>query len=227
MILPRCLTDQRKKNDVSEDAMLARVHSTLESHFKFPHIRKPQKITVHRRPKNLSYLQKTMFVQRSTVVLSRGMCTSMYQHRAVSTALPLFIINNAVGTKSVGSSHGRSIQRSNFSTTSGDSDTTTTTTTTKATTTTTITRQKIAQEIAQNHDLSVLKSQRILNTVLDTIVEAVGEQKKVTLKNFGTFEGYMSKQRFGFNPSTREPISIPAKRRIRFKASDAFKKGTN
>ncbi|KAG7354687.1 bacterial DNA-binding domain containing protein [Nitzschia inconspicua] len=223
--------------------MLARVHSTLECHFKFPHTNENREKSMvqlwtrrlHRRPKNLSYLQKTMFVQRSTVVLSRGMCTSMCQHRAVSTALPLFISHNAVGTKSVGSSHG-SIQRSNFSTTSGDSDTTTTTNKATETTTTTtpstptkltITRQKIAQEIAQNHDLSVVKSQRILNTVLDTIVEAVGEQKKVTLKNFGTFEGYMSKQRFGVNPSTREPISIPAKRRIRFKASDAFKKGTN
>jgi nucleoid DNA-binding protein len=90
-----------------------------------------------------------------------------------------------------------------------------------------VTRSKIAAEIARNHDLSLLKSQRILNTVLDIIVEAVGDDRRVTLKNFGSFDSYFSKERMGVNPLTREKISIPSKRRIRFKASRTFGKSSD
>lgn len=88
-------------------------------------------------------------------------------------------------------------------------------------------RTKLAEEIAHNHELSLSKSQRILNTVLDTIAEAVGKETRVTLKNFGTFDSYVSKERTGRNPSTGELMQIPATRRIRFKASSTFKKNAN
>jgi DNA-binding protein HU-beta len=90
-----------------------------------------------------------------------------------------------------------------------------------------VNKSKIAEEIARNHDLSKDTSQRILNTVLDTIVEAVGDDRKVMLQNFGTFSSYMSKERMGVHPITREKISIPPKRRIRFKASEAFKNSSD
>jgi nucleoid DNA-binding protein len=108
-------------------------------------------------------------------------------------------------------------QVSHFSTT-----TTTGTTTTKEETSP-MTKMAIAEEIAHTHELSLAQSKRILNTVFDTIVEAVGEGRTVRVKGFGSFESYISKERQGVNPNTKEKIVIPAKRRIRFKPSSNFK----
>jgi DNA-binding protein HU-beta len=90
-----------------------------------------------------------------------------------------------------------------------------------------ISKREIVQEIADTHDISVAKSERILNTVLDTIVETVAEDRSVRLRGFGSFEAYNSLARNGRNPSTGVPIQIEAKKRIRFKAYDSFKKTTN
>jgi len=87
-----------------------------------------------------------------------------------------------------------------------------------------ISKRNIAEEVASTHDLSVAKSERIVNTVFDTIVEAVIDGKQVRLSSFGSFDSYMSKARSGRNPNNGEAIEIASKRRIRFKAYDAFKK---
>lgn len=85
-------------------------------------------------------------------------------------------------------------------------------------------KRDIIEEVASTHDLSVAKSERIVNTVFDTIVEAVVDGKQVRLSSFGSFDSYMSKPRTGRNPNSGEAIEIESKRRIRFKAYDGFKK---
>ena len=87
-----------------------------------------------------------------------------------------------------------------------------------------INKRNIIEEVATTHDLSIAKSERIVSTVFDTIVEAVIDGKQAKLSSFGTFDSYMSKPRSGRVPSTGEAIDIPSRRRIRFKAYDAFKK---
>ena len=56
------------------------------------------------------------------------------------------------------------------------------------------------------------------------IVDTVTDGKTVSVSNFGAFDSYMSKPSTGRNPKTNEAIKIPSKKRIRFKAYDAFKK---
>jgi nucleoid DNA-binding protein len=87
-----------------------------------------------------------------------------------------------------------------------------------------ISKRDIIEEVASTHDLSVAKSERIVNTIFDTIVEAVVDGKQARLSNFGSFDSYISKARSGRNPATGEAIEIASKRRIRFKAYDTFKK---
>ena len=91
----------------------------------------------------------------------------------------------------------------------------------------TFNKQNIIKEVAATHELSAAKSERIVNTVFDTIVDAVVDGKEVRVSRFGSFDSYLSKARKGRNPSNGEEIDIEAKKRIRFKAYDAFKKASN
>jgi len=85
-----------------------------------------------------------------------------------------------------------------------------------------LTKTTLAKQIAETYDLSFSQSQRIVNTVFDSIMEAVDENRPIRLHKFGTFYSFMSKERDGVNPATKAKIHIPSKRRIRFKASDSF-----
>mmetsp|Transcript_7739 Transcript_7739/g.19252 ORF Transcript_7739/g.19252 Transcript_7739/m.19252 type:complete len:147 (-) Transcript_7739:1719-2159(-) len=87
-----------------------------------------------------------------------------------------------------------------------------------------ITKRDLSEEIASTYEIPLAKSNRIVNTIFDTIVEGVIDGKQVRLANFGAFDSYMSNPRTGRNPKTGETINIPSRRRIRFKAYDGFKK---
>eukprot|EP00532_Pseudo-nitzschia_australis_P003844 CAMPEP_0168188234 /NCGR_PEP_ID=MMETSP0139_2-20121125/15517_1 /TAXON_ID=44445 /ORGANISM="Pseudo-nitzschia australis, Strain 10249 10 AB" /LENGTH=133 /DNA_ID=CAMNT_0008110615 /DNA_START=181 /DNA_END=582 /DNA_ORIENTATION=- len=87
-----------------------------------------------------------------------------------------------------------------------------------------INKRKISEDIASNYDLSIAKSERIVNTVFETIAEGIFDGKEVRLSNFGKFSTFMSKDTFGRNPQTGEVVPIPPKRRIRFKAFERFRR---
>lgn len=89
-----------------------------------------------------------------------------------------------------------------------------------------VNKKQIIEEVAATHDLTVAKSERIVGTILDSIVEAVKDGKAVRLSGFGKFDSFMSKPTTGRNPTTQETIDIPSKLRIRFKAYDGFKKSS-
>ena len=105
---------------------------------------------------------------------------------------------------------------------------TTTTTTTpeesSATTTTTLTRRKLIAEVATTHEMTNAAATRIVTTVLDSIVDAVKDERRVELSKFGSFHAYTSKATIKRNPKTGVKVDVPAKKRIRFKAYDSFQK---
>ena len=88
-------------------------------------------------------------------------------------------------------------------------------------------KKDIVAEVAETHDLTVAKAERVVNTVFDSIVEAVADDKSVRISKFGSFDSYLSAARTGRNPGTGEAIQIPSKQRIRFKASASFKRTAN
>ena len=87
-----------------------------------------------------------------------------------------------------------------------------------------INKRKISEDISSTYDLSIAQSERIVNTVLETIVEGVADGKEVRLSNFGNFYSFMSKDTLGRNPRTGEIVPVPPKRRIRFKAYESFRR---
>ncbi len=70
-------------------------------------------------------------------------------------------------------------------------------------------------------------AETILNTIVETITDALKSGDKVTLMGFGTFEVKNRAERIGRNPQTNEEIKIPASKAPVFKAGKALKDEVN
>lgn len=66
-------------------------------------------------------------------------------------------------------------------------------------------------------------ARRAVDVALQAIMDAVAKGESVTLARFGTFRPAMRKAGRRFNPRTRQPIQVPAKKVPRFKAGKRFK----
>ena len=83
---------------------------------------------------------------------------------------------------------------------------------------------ELVDKVAEKAD-GVTKKQvdAVLTAVLETIIEAVSEDDKVTLVGFGSFERRDRKAREGRNPKTGEKMDIPATKVPAFSAGKLFK----
>ena len=84
-------------------------------------------------------------------------------------------------------------------------------------------RQELVEKIAAAEELPKAKAARVLQTVLDAVVETV----KLTLVGFGTFKLQARPARTGRNPSTGAPIKIAATNVPKFIPGAAFKAAVN
>ena len=79
-----------------------------------------------------------------------------------------------------------------------------------------MTKKELAKAIAEQHDVSVLAAQQAVQMVFDCIIEALVNEGRIELRNFGVFELRQRKPRQGRNPRTGEAVSVPAKRVVAF-----------
>lgn len=82
----------------------------------------------------------------------------------------------------------------------------------------------IVREVASVHDLTLKESKAIVNTVFKFIKETVAGDNQVSISKFGAFEAYKSKAYTARNPQTGAPVKVAAKKRIKFRPFEAFKK---
>ena len=86
-------------------------------------------------------------------------------------------------------------------------------------------RQELVEKIAAAEELPKAKAARVLQTVLDAVVETVKADEKLTLVGFGTFKLQARPARTG--PSTGAPIKIAATNVPKFIPGAAFKAAVN
>lgn len=67
--------------------------------------------------------------------------------------------------------------------------------------------------------ISKASAQKALEAFLEATSESLQKGNKVALIGFGTWSVYERSARMGRNPKTNEPLSIPAKNTVKFKAS--------
>lgn len=82
---------------------------------------------------------------------------------------------------------------------------------------------ELIDAIAEKASITKKDADVALSAAVDAIIEAVAAGEKVTLVGFGTFESRSRQEREGRNPSTGQPIKIPATTVPAFSAGKIFK----
>jgi DNA-binding protein HU-beta len=84
-------------------------------------------------------------------------------------------------------------------------------------------KAELVDAIAAQASVTKKEADAVLSAMIDVVMETVAKQDKVTLVGFGTFEARDRQAREGRNPSTGEPIKIPATTVPAFSAGKGFK----
>jgi DNA-binding protein HU-beta len=86
-----------------------------------------------------------------------------------------------------------------------------------------VTKADLVAILADSFSTSKINTDRILNTILDTIVDLVCDGKEIKLTGFGTFQKSIRKPRAGVNPKTKDKIIIPGYASAGFRVGKNFK----
>ena len=77
-------------------------------------------------------------------------------------------------------------------------------------------KHELVKRVAEATRVTQKQVGEIFDATLTAIKEALQAGEDVRLIGFGTFTVRESAERSGVNPQTREPMTIPAKERVRF-----------
>lgn len=86
-----------------------------------------------------------------------------------------------------------------------------------------MTKADLIDKVATDAKVSKADAGRVLNSVLDSMTNALAKGDTVTLVGFGTFSVTRRAARKGRNPQTGAVINIAASKAPRFKAGKALK----
>ncbi len=81
--------------------------------------------------------------------------------------------------------------------------------------------------VAAKAGLTKADAGRAVDAVLEGIEAGLKKEGKVTLVGFGTFAAKKRAARNGINPLTKQPLSIPEKTVVSFKAGSKLKDSVN
>ena len=78
-------------------------------------------------------------------------------------------------------------------------------------------KTELVQAIAEKTNLTKVQAKAALDATLMSIAVALKKDDKVALIGFGTFMVVKKEARQGINPATKEKITIPARKVVKFK----------
>ncbi len=86
-----------------------------------------------------------------------------------------------------------------------------------------MTKAELVSNVAEKAGIPKAEAEKAVSACIDTITEALKGGDKVSLVGIGVFSVGERAARTGKNPSTGEPIQIPAAKAAKFKAGKALK----
>ena len=75
----------------------------------------------------------------------------------------------------------------------------------------------LVNEIAAKAGLNKVAAKAALDACLESIAQALANEDKLQLIGFGTFSVVEKPERTGINPLTKEKITVPARKVVKFK----------
>lgn len=79
-------------------------------------------------------------------------------------------------------------------------------------------KTELINAMAEKAGLSKADSKKALDAFIETVGEELKKGGKIALVGFGTYSVTEKAARKGINPRTKQPINIPAKKAVKFKA---------
>jgi DNA-binding protein HU-beta len=83
----------------------------------------------------------------------------------------------------------------------------------------------LIEKVAEHTGESKAGAARMVEAVLDCIIQGVQQQEKVSITGFGTFKKKRRKARTGINPVTKQPMEIKASTTVGFSPSETLRNG--
>ena len=90
-----------------------------------------------------------------------------------------------------------------------------------------MTKADLINLVAEKTEMKKVEAEKAVNAVFEGITETLAKGEEVRLVGFGAFEVRERSAKMGINPSTKEKISIPAKKVPAFKAGKALKEAVD
>ncbi len=90
-----------------------------------------------------------------------------------------------------------------------------------------MTKADLVADVAKTNGLTRIDAEVVVQTVLDSIVEALNSGEKVELRGFGSFRHRERNPRQGRNPKTGEVVQVAAKRVSYFRPGKELKELIN
>ena len=84
-------------------------------------------------------------------------------------------------------------------------------------------KEELAEGLAQKTGMRKGQATKFLEAFIASIEESILAGQRVTISGFGTFELTQHKERQVINPSTKQPMTLPAMTTARFRASKGLK----
>ncbi len=84
-------------------------------------------------------------------------------------------------------------------------------------------KAKLIETLAAKANVSKKQVEDVLDALIQTTMDTIKAGGEVTLTGFGTFSARVRKGREGINPRTKEKITIPPVKVVKFKAGKVLK----
>ena len=82
-----------------------------------------------------------------------------------------------------------------------------------------MTKAELVEEVVLLGDLTRRDGEVIVDSIFDSVIQALKSGDKIEIRGFGSFRIRQRKPRIGRNPKTGEKVDVPAKRVPYFKPS--------
>src|SRR5215469_1643023 len=91
----------------------------------------------------------------------------------------------------------------------------------------TLTKADLIEEVLRVTELPRKESETIVETIFESIIDALQKGDKIEIRGFGSFRTRQRRGRMGRNPKTGEKVEVPAKKIPFFKPSKELKDFVN